>query len=165
MIYNGFPKIAFNKIHLEGTMPGRRIIQEHRVKSDGDRVSGFNRLLRSPVAVLLLLVASSPSLSQSSLPSPDGTRLELGEFCYTITSNEDGKDRPVGYTFESVRRGQVDGVDTLAVIVHQHLANGSFDIQDRLLLRRVDLRPIRLDTDLYGAPHAHLGYSDGRVAA
>jgi alpha-L-fucosidase 2 len=39
----------------------------------------------------------------------------------------------------------------LAIVVHQHLFNNKFDMRDNFLLRRDDLRPIRLDTDRDGS--------------
>jgi hypothetical protein len=36
-------------------------------------------------------------------------------------------------------------------------------MRDSFLLRRSDLRPIRLDTDRNGAPHVHLNYAAHRI--
>jgi hypothetical protein len=46
---------------------------------------------------------------------------------------------------------------------HQHLSSGKFDMRDSFLLRRSDLRPIRLDTDRDGSPHVHLDYAADHV--
>ncbi len=94
---------------------------------------------------------------------PDGTRLALGDFCYTLTAAKNGAEQPVGYVFQSIRREQSKGGDELAVVVHQHLNSGKFDMRDTLLLDRADLRPIRLDTIRDGAPHVHLDYVAGEV--
>jgi len=138
-------------------------ITEVQIESDRHIINNLNRLLRLPLVAIVALLVSTLSYSKNSSPSPDGTRLELGEFCYTITASQDGKDKAVGFTFQSVRREQLDGVDALAVVVHQHLSNGKFDMRDSFLLRRADLRPIRLDTDRDGSPHVHLDYSDSHV--
>lgn len=95
---------------------------------------------------------------------PDGSVLALGDSCYTITAKQDGKEQPVGLVFQSIQRQEVNGVDALAVIVHQHLSNGKFDMRDSFLLRRNDLRPIRLDTDRNGAPHVHLDYAAQHIS-
>lgn len=133
-------------------------------ESDRNMITTLNRLPRLPLVAVLVFLASIPSRSQASSPSPDGTKLGLGEYCYTITATQDGKEQPVGNTFQSIRREQVDGVDALAIVVHQHLSNGKFDLRDSFLLHRADLRPIRLDTDRNGSPYVHLDYTDSHVA-
>lgn len=94
---------------------------------------------------------------------PDGARLALGDFCYTMTAGKDGKEQPIGYVFQSIRRELANGSDDLVVVVHQHLSSGKFDMRDSLLLHRADLRPIRLDTIRDGAAHVHLDYFAGGV--
>jgi hypothetical protein len=94
---------------------------------------------------------------------PNGRLLAPGRYCYTITAAKNGVETPVGVTFQSISPGQSGGIETLAVVVHQHMFSGKFDMRDSLLLRRNDLRPIRLDTDRDGAPHVHLEYSDQHI--
>ena len=121
-------------------------------------------------AVFLALCLSCYSSGQDGVAAsnaaivPDGTVLALGDSCYTITAKQDGTEQPVGLVFQSVRRQEVNSIEALAIIVHQHLSNGKFDMRDSLLLRRSDLRPIRLDTDRNGAPHVHLDYTAHRIS-
>jgi len=113
----------------------------------------------------VFICATSGLLAQSSKPAvPDGRQLATGQYCYTITEVKNGAETPVGVTFQSISRGQSEGTDTLAIVVHQHLFSGKFDMRDSLLLRRDDLRPIRLDSDRDGAPHVHLDYTDRHIS-
>jgi hypothetical protein len=118
-------------------------------------------------ATLLLAIASGIQLcfgqTVAASAGPDGSVLALGDSCYTITATKNGLEQPIGFVFQSIRREQTNGIDTLAVVVHQHLSNGKFDMRDSFLLRRADLRPIRLDTDRNGAPHVHLDYTANHV--
>lgn len=90
---------------------------------------------------------------------PDGSVLALGDSCYTISAKKNGAEQPIGFVFQSIQRQQINGVDALAIVVHQHLSSKKFDMRDSFLLQRKDLRPIRLDTDRDGAPHVHLDYA------
>jgi hypothetical protein len=95
----------------------------------------------------------------SPVTVPDGSVLWLGDSCYTLTTKNKGAEQTIGFVFQRIQRQQVDGVDALAIEVHQHLLSGKFDMRDRFLLRRADLRPLRLDTDRDGVPHVHLDYA------
>ena len=120
-------------------------------------------MLRILPTAIIVFAATSLAAQSAQTTVPDGTRLKLGEFCYTMTAVKDGDAKPIGVTYQSVSREQVGGVDALAVVVHQHMYSGKFDMRDSFLLRRTDLRPIQLDTDRDGAPHVHLEYSDSRI--
>ncbi len=107
----------------------------------------------------------SSLLSQSpSQVVPDGRRLAPGQYCYIMTMAENGSVKPVGVTFQSITQQQVDGIDALAVVVHQHMFDGTFDMRDSLLLHHDDLRPIRLNSDRDNKPHVHLEYSDTHIS-
>ena len=110
------------------------------------------------------LVISTITSAQNPSQTPDGTLLKLGDYCYTITADHDGATEPIGLTFQTIHRQQVDGVDALAIVVHQHLSSGKFDMRDSFLLRRSDLRPIRLDNERNGLPHVHLDYTADHVS-
>jgi hypothetical protein len=110
-----------------------------------------------------LAFGQSPTTENGIAAIPDGSVLALGDSCYTITTNKNGTEQPIGFVFQSIQRQQVNGVDALAIVVHQHLSSRKFDMRDSFLLRRIDLRPIRLDTDRDGAPHVHLDYAADRV--
>ena len=120
-------------------------------------------MMRRLVPALVGLFLSAQAFGQAPLSIPDGTVLALGEYCYTITANKDGRQQPIGLTFQSVQRQQVNGVDALAIVVHQQLSNGKFDMRDSFLLHRKNLLPISLDTDRDGVPHVHLAYTTNRV--
>jgi hypothetical protein len=93
-------------------------------------------------------IAQTAPASRGVVETPNGSSLALGDSCYV---------------FQSLKSERIDGVDVLAVVVHQHLLSGKFDMRDSLLLRKADLLPIRLDTDRDGSPHVHLDYSQNRV--
>jgi len=107
--------------------------------------------------------AQTASDASGTFVAPNGTDLALGDSCYTITAGTDGKEQPIGYVFQSLTSDRLDGDDVLTVVVHQHLLTKKFDMRDRLVLRRADLTPLRLDTDRDGSPHVHLDYVPGRV--
>ncbi len=111
--------------------------------------------------VVLAVSANAPS---ATFTVPDGSRLALGQYCYTMTAMKDGAAKPIGITYQSIARQQVHGIDALAIVVHQHMYSGKFDMRDSFLLRRDDLRPIQLDTDRDGVPHVHLDYSEKLIS-
>lgn len=117
------------------------------------------------LGLCLVFCAASRNALAASVPAavPDGTALALGDSCYTMTTQQNGTERVIGYVFQSIQRQTVNGVDALAIVVHQHLANGKFDMRDSFLVRRQDLRPIQLDTDRDGSPHVHLEYTANRI--
>jgi hypothetical protein len=116
-------------------------------------------------AAASLLFGTSVLLGQPAVQvGPDGKFLEPGQYCYTLTTSQDGATKPIGVTFQSISREEVQGVDALAIVVHQHTFDGKFDMRDRFLLRRDDLRPIRFDNDRNGVPHVHLDYSDRHIS-
>ncbi len=119
---------------------------------------------RSAVAAAMVYMASALLGHSTSQVIPDGKRLALGQYCYTMSITKDGTTIPAGVTFQSITREQANGVDALAIVVHQHMYSGKFDMRDSLLLRREDLRPIRLDSDRDGKPHVHLEYSDRHIS-
>jgi hypothetical protein len=136
--------------------------------------SNFEQILSIRCALLLLIsamissfprtcAAQAASDGSGTFAVPNGADLALGDFCYTITAGADGKEQPIGYVFQSLTADHLDGIDVLTVVVHQHLLTKKFDMRDRLVLRKADLTPLRLDTDRDDSPHVHLDYSPGRV--
>jgi len=117
------------------------------------------------ITAAAMFCMASAVLGQS-LPQtvPDGKRLALGQYCYTMSTTKNGTSTPVGVTFQSIAREQANGVDALAVVVHQHMFDGKFDLRDSFLLRHDNMRPIRLDTDRDGKPHVHLEYSNRHIS-
>jgi hypothetical protein len=94
---------------------------------------------------------------------PDGRQLREGESCYSILANKGDTPQTIGSVFQSVTRRQVGKTEALAIVIHQRLANGKFDMRDEFLVRRDDLRPISLDNMRDGKPHVHLDYSETGV--
>jgi hypothetical protein len=136
--------------------------------TDDDRnfLNRFVFLLLTVNAVFTISQPSSaqtPSNASGTFAAPNGADLALGESCYTITTRTDGKERPIGYVFQSLTSDHADGVAILTVVVHQHLSTKKFDMRDRLVLRKTDLTPLHLDTDRDGSPHVHLDYARSRV--
>lgn len=120
-----------------------------------------------PVLLFALTAGGAAACAQTaSAPpaaAPDGSRLALGDSCYTTTVPAGGTAKAIGVTFQSLRATEVGGVPALAIVVHQHMADGSFDMRDSFLLRRADLAPIRLDSERGGQPHVHVEYAKDRV--
>ena len=114
-------------------------------------------------AVGFLFAASALGAQSTTVTVPDGSRLALGQYCYNMTAMKNGAEKPIGVTFQSISRQQFQGVDALAIVVHQHMFSGKFDMRDSFLLRRSDLRPMLLDTDRDGVPHVHLDYSERQI--
>ena len=121
-------------------------------------------MVRMALIAGIVLAASALDAQSATSTIPDGSHLALGQFCYTITATKEGAAKPIGVTYQSISHQHVHGVDALAIVVHQHMYSGKFDMRDSFLLRRDDLRPIQLDTDRDGAPHVHLDYSDKRIS-
>jgi len=121
-------------------------------------------MFRMALGAALVFAASALVAQSAKYTIPDGSNLALGQYCYTITATMDGTPKPIGVTYQSITREQSNGVDALAIVVHQHMYSGKFDMRDSFLLRRDDLRPLQLDTDRDGSPHVHLDYSDKRIS-
>ena len=103
-----------------------------------------------------------PTLEVSTAVTPDGTALRTGDSCYTMFSTTGGK-HPIGVTFQSIQPVKAGSVDALAVVVHQHMSDGKFDMRDAFLLRRKDMLPISFENTRFGKPHVHLEYGERKV--
>ena len=57
-------------------------------------------------AVVFLFAASALGAQSAPATVPDGSRLALGQYCYTITAMKDGAAKPIGVTFQSISRQQ-----------------------------------------------------------
>ena len=129
----------------------------------------LNKLLLSIALLPIGLVAQTEAKNitedasvAAQLAVPDGTALNIGDSCYTMFSTTGGK-HPIGVTFQSIRPVRAGSLDALAVVVHQHMSDGKFDMRDAFLLRRKDLLPISLENTRFGKPHVHLEYGDRKV--
>lgn len=95
---------------------------------------------------------------------PNGKLLTEGDRCFSIKTTKGDAEQIIGNVLQTVRRRRSGGVETLAIVVHQRLANGKFDMCDKFIVMRTDLRPIQMDNFRNGAPHVHLEYSATKVA-
>lgn len=120
--------------------------------------------MKSSALAAMVYMASALFGQSPTQPFPDGRRLALGRYCYTMSTTKDGALTPAGVTLQSITREQVNGVDALLIVVHQHMYNGKFDMRDSLLVHHDDLRPIRLDSERDQKPHVHLEYSDRHIS-
>ncbi|WP_010545574.1 hypothetical protein [Sphingomonas elodea] len=90
---------------------------------------------------------------------PDGTKLQEGSSCYTLTRG----DKPIGQTWQRVRAANEGGVPVWDVIVHQRVGDGRFDMRDHFVLRRADLRPLSMDSRRNGAEHVRVRYDGSAI--
>lgn len=110
-----------------------------------------------------MLVASVSA--GSALPRMEGNRLRAGSACYTILVG----GRPVGTTSQTVKASAWKGRALWDVVVHQKLANATFDMRDHFVLDRATLLPVSMDSERgvqrtdRGWHRIHLEYDQGRV--
>jgi hypothetical protein len=110
---------------------------------------------------LLIALAAAPSPDPAGLP--DGRRLAEGETCYTLNMTRGEITRPIGVTWQSVRRSVRDGRPVLEIVVHQSVNGGAFDMRDEFVLDAATLRPISLTNRRKGEVHVRAAYGDGRI--
>jgi hypothetical protein len=75
-----------------------------------------------------------------------------------------GTEKVIGSALQTVRRRKIAGVQALEVFIHQRLSDGKFDLRDEFLVRRDDLRPLRLTSIRNGTPSVYLEYSDVSIS-
>ncbi|MES1971302.1 MAG: hypothetical protein V4472_02520 [Pseudomonadota bacterium] len=104
--------------------------------------------------------------STAGAPAMEGARLQPGTACYAIARG----DETIGTTLQTITAAQAAGKPAWDIVVHQKLANGSFDMRDHLVVERATLLPISLDSRRGRDPGAKgwhrisLRYRDGRVS-
>jgi hypothetical protein len=90
-----------------------------------------------PIIMLAALAATG-----AATPKIDGERLQPGSTCYSIVVG----DKAIGSTMQTVTASR-DGTRLVwDIVVHQKLANGSFDMRDHFIVDRKTLLPIRMDS-------------------
>lgn len=109
-------------------------------------------------SLLLLALVQDPVV----VP-PDSGRLAEGQACYTINMTRGEASRPIGVTWQSVRRSTRDGRPVLEVVVHQSVNGGAFDMRDEFVLDAADLRPISLVNRRHGQVHVRVDYGPDRI--
>lgn len=113
--------------------------------------------------MLSLLIALSSLLAQDPAAVPDGARLADSRTCYTLNMTRDGVSRPVGVTWQTVRRVERDGRAVLEIVVHQSMGGGAFDMRDEFVLDASTLRPLSLVNRRKGEVHIRADYADDRI--
>lgn len=104
-----------------------------------------------------MLIAAMP---MSDAAMPEGTRLREGSACYTLTR----AGKPTGQTWQRVRAAMDGQMPVWDVIVHQRAGEGRFDMRDHFVLRRSDLRPLRMDSRRNGVEHVRVRYDGATIA-
>lgn len=99
------------------------------------------------------------ALAAVATATPDGTRLAEGATCYTFAMG----DKPLGVTWQSLRASEEGDTPVWDIVVHQRMIDGSFDMRDHFVLRRADLRPIRMASFKSGEEHVRVFYSADKV--
>jgi hypothetical protein len=90
----------------------------------------------------MILAAWAQALVPPAVPRVDGRRLQAGTACFAIERG----GAPIGVTFQSVQAARAGRVPAWRIVVHQRVGGGRFELRDEFLVRRSDLRPIRLDS-------------------
>ncbi|WP_313534852.1 hypothetical protein [Sphingomonas sp.] len=104
----------------------------------------------------LMLIAAMP-MPEAAVP--DGSRLREGSACYALT--REGK--PIGQTWQRVRAATDGGTPVWDIIVHQRVGDGRFDMRDHFVVRRSDLRPLRMDSRRNGVEHVRVRYNGASI--
>ncbi|MDI6624147.1 MAG: hypothetical protein QME55_05410 [Brevundimonas sp.] len=113
--------------------------------------------------MLSLLIALAPALAQGPTAVPDGARLADSRTCYTLNMNRDGVSRPVGVTWQTVKRAERNGRPVLEIVVHQSMGGGAFDMRDEFVLDAPTLRPLSVINRRKGEMHVRVDYADDRI--
>nr|WP_315383919.1 hypothetical protein [uncultured Sphingomonas sp.] len=104
----------------------------------------------------LMLIAAMPL---PDVAVPDGSRLREGSACYALTR----ADKPIGQTWQRVRAAMDGSTPVWDIIVHQRVGDGKFDMRDHFVLRRSDLRPLRMDSRRNGVEHVRVRYDGAKI--
>ena len=113
--------------------------------------------------VALALAAALAAPLAAPPAAPDGRLIADDAACYTIAMARDGVSRPMGVTWQTITHARQDGRAVLKVVVHQRIAGGAFDMEDRFVLDAATLRPIQFENLRKGQPHVSLRYGATRI--
>lgn len=113
------------------------------------------------VALALAAALVAPPVAPPMVP--DGRLIADDAACFTIAMTRDGVTRPMGVTWQTITQARQDGRAVLKVVVHQRIAGGAFDMEDRFVLDAATLRPIQFDNFRKGQPHVSLRYGATRI--
>ncbi len=110
----------------------------------------------------LMMATTLLSGTPQSPVMPDGRRLEPYEACYTINMTREGQTRPIGVTWQSLRRGEQDGRAIWTVVVHQKVGD-RFDMRDVFTLDADTLEPLQLVNTRNGHTHIQATYASDEI--
>jgi hypothetical protein len=88
------------------------------------------------------MMVAALAATGSGTPTIDGTRLQAGSTCYAIIAG----DKTIGSTLQTVTASRAGSKLVWDIVVHQKLADGSFDMRDHFIVDRKTLLPIRMDS-------------------
>lgn len=88
------------------------------------------------------MMVAALAATGSGTPTIDGTRLQAGSTCYAIMAG----DKTIGSTLQTVTASRNGTRPVWDIVVHQKLANGSFDMRDHFIVDRKTMLPIRMDS-------------------
>jgi len=89
-----------------------------------------------------VMMVAALAATGAATPKMDGARLQAGSTCYAIVAG----DKAIGSTSQTVTASRAGSKPVWDIVVHQKLANGSFDMRDHFIVDRKTLLPIRMDS-------------------
>ncbi len=89
-----------------------------------------------------IMMIATLAATGAATPKMDGARLQAGSTCYAIVAG----DKTIGSTLQTVTASRDGTRPVWDIVVHQKLANGSFDMRDHFIVDRKTLLPIRMDS-------------------
>lgn len=89
-----------------------------------------------------VIMVAALAATGAATPKMNGARLQAGSTCYAIVAG----DKTIGSTLQTVTASRDGTRPVWDIVVHQKLANGSFDMRDHFIVDRKTLLPIRMDS-------------------
>lgn len=89
-----------------------------------------------------VMMVAALAATGAATPKIDGARLQAGSTCYAIVAG----DKTIGSTLQTITASRDGARPVWDIVVHQKLANGSFDMRDHFIVDRKTLLPIRMDS-------------------
>jgi hypothetical protein len=89
-----------------------------------------------------VMIVAALTATGAATPKMSGARLQAGLTCYAIVAG----DKVIGSTLQTITASRDGTRSVWDIVVHQKLANGSFDMRDHFVVDRKTLLPIRMDS-------------------
>lgn len=89
-----------------------------------------------------VVMVAAVAATGAAIPKMEGARLQAGSSCYAIVAG----DKTIGSTLQTVTASRDGARPVWDIVVHQKLANGSFDMRDHFVVDRKTLLPLRMDS-------------------